>query len=70
MYSVEAVANLFQVGKGKVVSWIVAGELEASDVAARQSRRRQWRICDDAIERFKELRSNQGDDPAAIGDEV
>ncbi len=51
------VAKLFRVGKDKVQNWIDSGELEAVDIANPGSGRRQFRISDAAIERFKQRRS-------------
>jgi|GEM_PF-2048198 excisionase family DNA binding protein len=56
-YSTRDVARQLGVGIDKVVNWINAGELEASDSSNPGSTRKRWRIDRDALGRF--LRNRQ-----------
>ena len=57
MLTVDQVCELFQVGRAKVFRWIESGELTAVDLSSDESRRRQPRISQAAIQEFCERRS-------------
>lgn len=57
-YSVKDLQNRFGVGEHTVLGWIRRGELRAINIGRKPTGRPKWRITQEALDAFEQLRSN------------
>lgn len=58
-YTTAEVAEFLKVSPDKILAWINSGELEGIDVSSRGSRKRRFRVTNDALQAFLRLRATR-----------
>lgn len=56
-FSVKDLCERFAIGEHTVLGWIKRGELRAINVSRKQVGRPKWRITEEALEAFEQLRT-------------
>ena len=56
-YAIKDLCERFAVGEHTVLGWIRRGELRAIDVSRNRGARPKWRITQDALDAFEQLRT-------------
>lgn len=56
-YGIKDICERFAVGEHTVLGWIRLGELRAIDVSRKQGGRPKWRVTEEALVAFEQLRT-------------
>lgn len=65
-YQVKDIRERYGVSEQTVLKWIHSGELKAIDVSPQRKTRPKWRISEDALKAFEQLRECTVPPPAPI----